>query len=232
MKYKLTKEEFEALDDTLREQYKEEGSDYVLNLEGHEPIINNAIDSFKQSDEFKKLIASKKPDSNTGNTGDNAINSNSNTGNTGNNAIKKSDDIVKALTGQVEEMEKKLIAMQKKEFRSKVRENVLSIASKKIREEAIDDLILHINNTEFVDVEGKILTKDGKPINDWTNSLIESRPLWVGKNVSSSAVGGEKTKTDDISAKKKKLEKLLKTENMSIKERQEASKLAKEIKNG
>lgn len=218
MKYKISKKDFDSLDDALKAHYKADGEDYVLNLEGHETVIQNAVnDALKAyKDKIKVDKAKEKAKDKTKDIVD---------------PKPAEDDSTKALKAQVALMEQKLKDMQDKAFKTNVRDNVLKLANKKIRPEAIDDLVLHINNTEFVDVDGAILTKDGVSVQDWTDNLIKNRPLWVGENVSSNAKGGAKDDgSDNIEAKRKKLGEILNGDNITIAQRQEATRLANEIK--
>lgn len=217
MKYKINQQDYDSLSDELKALYKQDGTNYVLQLEGEDEIKQEAIDAYKRA---QKALEGKdgKPDDKKPDNKD-----------------KDSDDeslaVIKALQTKVAEMENRFKEVQKENRQKTIREQVLQFAAKrKIHESAVDDLILHVNTADFVEAEGAILTKEGKSVEEWTNSLIDSKPLWVGKTVPVDIKGGKREDNNSIDEKRKKLGELLKSDSLTAEQRQEANKLAKEIK--
>jgi hypothetical protein len=147
------------------------------------------------------------------------------------------DPTVLALKKELEKQQSALDEMQKKSEALEAEKKQLTIlnslkrqAEGKIRAEAMGDLELYAGTFELTD-DGKIVTKDGTPVEDWFSETLKSKPHWLPENTPSGAKGGQGTgKELSLDAKRAKLNEFAKKDTLTPLELSAAHKLASEVK--
>jgi len=227
MKFKITKDEFSAIDtEAIKELYVQDGENYVLKVEGIPTEVSDEtqaemnkikIELDKERKLNKELQLDKnKPKDDTTDLKNPTL-----------AALKLKQD---ELNATMDAMKAENERLKNENFKKTVEEQIIKAASNKLKPEAIDDLLVFSRITEFANTdEGDIVTSDGVKLNDWMNKTIERKPHWHKENVSGGAINNTK---GNINSAKARYNEIMKKDNLSLKEQAEALKLNKEIKNG
>jgi len=231
MKFTLTLEEYEALNDELRTSYTQTGDNFTLDVEGL-PITDRSDEVEKllnalrkeredhkndRKDLMEKLASSKVVDKPKADL-----------------IVDTKDPTVLALQKQLEKQSDQLeVLLNEKEKLSidnkqkTIVDKLKSISNGKIVPSAVDDLIRYSGEFNLTD-DGNVVTTDGTQANDWFENTLKTKPHWIPKNVSAGAIGGKTTNNANNGVKR--YNELMTKPSLDLQESAEALKLAKEIK--
>ena len=235
MKFRMSAEEFEKLEEPMKVLYTKVNEDYVMEIEGlpddktddvtrlvkslqserdaHKETKHNLVDKLTALEELvkpKEIKEEVKIDS----TDPNIL--------ALQKAMEKQEEQLNQILNQNE-------SLKKEKSSAIITETITTLANGKVIPEAMEDLKMYIRAGEFtVTDDGAVISSDGNTAEDWLSETIESRKHWIPQNVSSEATGGKTTKPNKNDSAR--YNELMGKENLSPVEQIEAVDLIQKIK--